>query len=123
MKTIKLYDAWIQSTLIAVFILLSLINRDSNFLIGYFVVGAYQVVNTVIHALYDYKSVSKYRHYYNLTLIYLTVVIGIAFLVPYILFIVAYVMLFVSPLMAIAYNSLCFFEVSKLYERPLAQLK
>jgi hypothetical protein len=123
MKTIKLYDAWIQSILISVFIILSLVNRGNSFLIGYFVVGAYQVVNTIIHVLYNFKSIGKYRRYYNLTLIYIAFVIGIAFLFPYILFIVAYLMLFVSPFLAVAYNAICFYEVKRLYERPLAQLK
>ena len=123
MRTIKLYDTWIQIILIFVFTTLSVLNPNNSFLIGYFVVGAYQVINTILHALFNFKSPSKYRHYYNLTMVYLSIVVAIAFLVPSILFIIAYIMLFISPFLAIAYNAICFYEVKKLHERPLAQLK
>lgn len=123
MRTIKLYDAWIQAIMIIVFFILGVINTSNSILVGYFVVGSYQVINAITHTLFDFKSTSKYRHYYNLTLVYLSIVVAIAFLVPSILFIIAYLMLFISPFLAIAYNAICFYEVKKMYERPLAQLK
>ena len=49
MKKLKEADMWISIVLIAGFTAASLINRDYTFIIGYFVVGGWQVISMIIH--------------------------------------------------------------------------
>lgn len=120
MKTIKLYDAWLQSIMIAAFVITAVFNH-SSFLYGYIIVGTYQVMNTFIHVCFQHTSV--YRTFYNWVLIVLAIVLGIAAIIPQILYLFAFVMLYISPFIAVAYNAICFYEVKKMQERPLALLK
>lgn len=120
MKTIKFYDAWLQSIMIVAFVIVAIFNH-STFLYGYIIVGAYQVINTIIHLLV--KEHNSYRTWYNWFLIVSTAVLAVSAISPEVFLILAYLMLYLSPLIAVAYNAICFYEVKKMQERPLAQLK
>jgi len=115
MKKFKEVDAWISIVLITGFAIATIFNRDYTFLIGYFVVGGWQVISMLVHVYYhsftEKKSIR--RKYHWITLISLiTMPIG-SYLI----------LLFAAPFMAVFYTCLCYVEVRKMSQRPLALLK
>ncbi len=50
MKKFKKIDAWVSAVLIIGFAVPSFINQDATFIIGYFVVGGWQVISMLLHA-------------------------------------------------------------------------
>ena len=52
MKKFKKIDVWISIILITGFAIATLINRDNTFMLGYFVVGGWQVISMVVHVYY-----------------------------------------------------------------------
>jgi hypothetical protein len=115
MKQFKIIDFWGSCLLIAGFTIASVINRDFTFLIGYLVVGGYQVVSMIVHLAagsFIYKGGARY--YYNwVTLItLLTIPLG-SF----------WILLFVAPFMAMYYTWICYEETYIKMQRPLALLK
>lgn len=115
MKKFKKIDTWISITLITAFAIASIINQDYTFIIGYFVVGGWQVISMLIHLFYRRSlEISRVRYVYQLiTLIALATMPVGSFLI----------LLFTAPFMAIFYTWLCFDEVRKMHQRPLALLK
>lgn len=115
MKKFKKIDTWISIILITGFAIATIINRDNTFLLGYFVVGGWQVVSMLVH-VYNQSFTQKKgtrRNYHWITLISLiTMPVG-SFLI----------LLFTAPFMAVFYTCLCFDEVRKMNQRPLAMLK
>jgi hypothetical protein len=125
MKKFKTADAWISIVLIVSFTVLSLIKLDYTFLVGYCVVGGWQMISMVIHAIkgwftHNHKSG---RHYYHLAVAYLsaTALLGLA-IYPVLLFVMV-VLVFAAPLMAVYYTWLCYNEVFVKMQRPMAALK
>lgn len=115
MRKFKRVDAWISTALITGFAVATLINRDYTFLLGYLVVGAWQVTSMLVHVYYRCFTGKKgLRYIYHwITLISLiTMPVG-SF----------WILLFTAPFMAVFYTWLCFDEVKKMYQRPLAMLK
>jgi hypothetical protein len=115
MKKFKEVDTWISIILITGFAIASIINRDYTFLLGYFVVGGWQVISMLVH-VYHHSFTEKKgirRNYHWVTFISLiTMPIG-SF----------WILLFTAPFMAIFYTWLCYDEVRKMNRRPLAILK
>lgn len=115
MKKFKKIDTWINITLITAFAIASIINKDYTFLIGYCVVGGWQVISMLVHIFYRRAlQLSRVRSVYHIiTLIAVaTMPVGSIF-----------ILLFTAPFMAIFYTWLCFDEVRKMHQRPLALLK
>jgi hypothetical protein len=115
MKKFKEVDMWISIILIAGFAIATIINRDYTFLLGYFVVGGWQVISMLVHVYYNSFTEKKgiRRNYHWITLISLiTIPVG-SF----------WILLFTAPFMAVFYTWLCFDEVRKMNQRPLALLK
>ena len=115
MKKFKIIDTWISIILITGFAIATIFNRDYTFLLGYFVVGGWQVVSIVVHVYYHSftQKKSTRRNYHWITLISLiTMPVG-SF----------WILLFAAPFMAVFYTCLCFDEVRKMNQRPLALLK
>ena len=115
MKNFKKIDYLISILLITLFIIASIINRDYTFLIGYFVVGGWQVISMLVHVFYrsfTQKKSTRYV-YHRITFVALiTMPLGSYF-----------ILLFIAPFMAIFYTWVCFEEVQIMNERPLALLK
>ncbi|MEP7237956.1 MAG: hypothetical protein ABI685_08830 [Ferruginibacter sp.] len=115
MKKFKEVDAWISIILITGFAIATIINRDYTFILGYFIVGSWQVISMLVH-VYCHSFTQKKgirRNYHWITLISLiTMPIG-SF----------WILLFAAPFMAVFYTWLCFDEVRKMNQRPLALLK
>lgn len=115
MKKFKKIDAWISVVLILGFSIATIINRDYTFLLGYLVVGGWQVISMLLHVYFRlFTQKGGVRNIYQwITLIALvTLPVG-----SY------WILLFIAPLMAVFYTSLCFDEVIKMSRRPIAVLK
>ena len=115
MKKFKEVDTWISIILIAGFAIATIVNLDYTFLLGYFVVGGWQVISMIIHALtktHTYRPGKRYVYHWITLISVITMPIG-SYLI----------LLFTAPFMAIYYTWLCFEEVKKMNERPLAMLK
>ena len=115
MKKFKKIDVWISISLITGFAIASIIQQGYLFLIGYFVVGGWQVISMLTHVYHQCFTEKKGRRYiyHWITLIaLLTMPVG------------GYLILFfIAPFMAVFYTWLCYDEVRKMSERPLAMLK
>lgn len=124
MKKFKTLDAWISTILIVSSTIISFINHDYTFLLGYTVVGAWQVISMIVHAFNGWftESGSKRYTYHRIVVITLMIVL-LGFAIYPILIYLLFILLFVSPFMALYYNWLCFEEVRKMNQRPLAILK
>ena len=115
MKKFKEVDAWISIILITGFAVATIINRDYTFILGYFVVGGWQVISMLAHVYYHSFTQKKgiRRNYQWITLISLvSMPVGSFF-----------ILLFAAPFMAVFYTGLCFDEIRKMNQRPLALLK
>ena len=115
MKKFKKIDVWISIILITGFALASIINYDNTFIVGYFVVGGWQVVSMLVHTTtktFTQKRGSRYVYHWVTVVSLATMPVG-SFLI----------LLFTAPFMAIYYTWICLDEVRKMSERPLAILK
>ena len=115
MKRLKKIDFWVSCLLIAGFTVASVVNRDYTFLLGYLVVGGYQLISMIVHLAagsFIYKGGPRY-FYNRITLItLLTIPIG-SF----------WILLFAAPFMALYYTWICYEETYIKMQRPLALLK
>ena len=115
MKKFKKIDTWISIMLITGFAIATIINRDYTFIVGYFVVGGWQVISMLLHVYYKCfteKKGSRYIYHWITFISLVTMPIG-SFLI----------LLFTAPFMAVYYTWLCYDEVRKMNQRPLALLK
>ena len=115
MKKFKKIDAWISLVLIAGFAIATIINRDYTFLLGYFVIGGWQVISMLVHVYnkwFTQKRGGRYIYHWITLISLLTMPVG-SF----------WILLFAAPFMALYYTWLCFDEVRKMNMRPLALLK
>jgi hypothetical protein len=88
---------------------------DNTFLLGYFIVGGWQVISMLIHVYnksFIQKKGTRYVYHWITLLSLITMPVG-SFLI----------LLFTAPFMAVFYTYLCFDEVKKMNRRPLALLK
>jgi hypothetical protein len=123
MKTFKWIDFYGSSFLIVAALVYGLIAGELQFLAGYFVVGAWQILSMLVHVWTGWFGENKKRIRYHRIVIgcLVTALVGI-FVYPFLWF-AALVLLFAAPIMAIYYCILCFDEISLMTRRPLAQLK
>jgi len=121
MRTFKTIDAWISLGLIIAFTFL-VIFTDKGFglpgnmlFTGYFVVGGWQVISMLVHVYYhSFTKKGSIRNIYHwITFVSLITMPAGSFWILY----------FAAPFMAVFYNCLCFAEVRKMNQRPLAILK
>ena len=124
MKKFKQMDCWISILLIIGFTLAGIINQDVTFLVGYFVVGGWQVISMIIHTMnkwFTEKGGRRYIYHWIVLCLILLALAGLA--VTEILVLLAYPMLFAAPFMAIYYTLICYDEVYVKMKRPLTFLK
>ena len=125
MKIIKQTDVAISLSLIILFVIMGLINGDATFLIGYFVVGGWQVISMIVHTLkgwFTNKNSSRYIYHWVVCCIIITGLTGL--IEPFFLALFAYTMLLAAPVMALYYTWICYDETYiKMQQRPLSQLK
>jgi len=123
MLVFKKIDFWISATSIFVFFILSIIRQDGAFFIGYFSVGAWQVISMVVHQANSwFVNKGSNRYYYHYTTLAVVVCMLLAPLVPF-MFFVFYLLIFMAPVMAVYYTSICFRELRVLEAQKLIHLK
>jgi hypothetical protein len=125
MKTFKQIDLVISITLIAGFFIAALVKQDEILIIGYFVTGGWQVISMIVHAVdgtFAGKGTARYNYHWVVA-----IVIGIALLSLVLkvepLLMIFFVLVFIAPVMAIYYSSLCGNELSALRKREFIHLK
>ncbi len=124
MKKLKQIDAWVSIVLIAGFTTWSLVRLDDTFIIGYFVVGGWQLLSMIVHAINGWfceKGSRRYHYQWVVTIALLLAALG--FVIYPLLFIVLVPLLFLAPTMAVWYTWLCYQEVYKKMRRPMELLK
>jgi hypothetical protein len=88
---------------------------SNYFLAGYFIVGGWQVISMIIHAVtktFTHRSGKRYVYHWITFISVITMPMG-SF----------WILFFTAPFMAVYYTWLCFDEVRKMNQRPLALLK
>ena len=121
MKNFKIIDACISTGLIISFIALIIYDANGfsifNNLIfaAYYVVGGWQVVSMIVHAAagcFTHKSGARYIYHWITFISVVTMPAGSI-----------WILWLAAPFMALFYTGLCFYEVRKMNQRPLALLK
>ncbi len=115
MKKFKKIDYLLSIILITGFAIATLINKDYTFILGYFVVGAWQSFSMLVHAyhrLFTKKNGTRFIYHWITLISLVTLPFGSYWF-----------LLFAAPFMAVFYTGLCFTEVRKMNQRPLAILK
>jgi hypothetical protein len=124
MKKIKQTDLIISIALIVIFLILSFINQDMTFIVGYFVVGGWQVISMIVHAIYGwFTGKGGRRNIYHWVVFCLISIALLGLVANVLLAILAYPMLFAAPFMAVYYTWICFDEVHVKMKRPIEVLK
>ncbi len=124
MKKFKTIDVWTSIVLMVVFAIYSLIKLDNSFLIGYCIVGGWQMISMIIHAINGWFTFGKAaRYYYHISIAVLAALTLVGLLAYPVLWTVMLVLLFAAPFMAVYYAWLCYHEVSVKMQRPMAALK
>lgn len=116
MKKIKTIDLWGGILLILSFLIWSLIGRNMMVaIIGYVIVGGWQVSSMAMHAYYHWFNEKKGRRWiYGWITVFSIITMPLG---SYIL------LLFTAPVMASYYAWICYKEVYVKMQRPLALLK
>lgn len=120
MKQFKIIDFWVSTGLIISGIIISIIEGREGFLhnyflAGYFIVGAWQIISMVVHAINHCFTVKGgARYFYH----WITFIAMITF--PFGSF---WILFFTAPFMAVYYTYLCYKETYVKMQRPLALLK
>ncbi len=115
MQRFKITDFWISCILFAGFTIASLINRDFTFIIGYIVVGSWQVISMIVHAIthtFTRRLGARYIYHWITCIAIATMPLGSI-----------WILLFTAPVMALYYTWLCYNEVFVKMKRPLYLLK
>lgn len=124
MKRFKKIDYWISILLIAGFIITELIKQDSTFIAGYFVVGAWQIISMMVHAVNGWFVNKKGTRYCYHWVVAVVCGLGLIALTGFEMFwLLLYLLLFIAPFMAICYTALCIKEVHIKMRRPMDLLK
>ncbi len=124
MKQYKTIDFYGSIILMVAFAIISLIRMDGTFIIGYFVVGAWQVVSMIVHTVNKWFTENRGKRKIYHTIVAVVLVFGfLAVVVKAISMYIMIVMLFAAPVMAIYYTWICYKELFVKMARPLDQLK
>lgn len=124
MKKFKQIDFIISMTLMTSFVLLAFIRRDGSIMLGYFVVGGWQVASMIVHEINKwFVPAGGRRRVYHYVVLGVIIAALLGAMLPALLMLVAYLMLFAAPFMAIFYTYLCYNETYVKLKRPLAALK
>lgn len=115
MKRFKIFDLAFNILLIISSCVYALFHKEDGFILAYFVVGGWQVISMIIHAVnkcFTYKSGSRYFYQWVTLISVLTMPLG-SF----------WILIFTAPFMAIYYTWICYHEVFVKMQRPISVLK
>lgn len=123
MKQFKVFDVSLSILLIIICCIYALVNTK-YLMVGYFVVGGWQLISMVIHAINKWFTKRSSARYVYQTVVLVIICLGFTgILVPQVLMAMLFLLVFVSPFMAIYYTWLCYHELTVRMRRPLAALK
>ena len=115
MKKFKQVDYFISIALILAFSIVSLINMDATFIIGYLVVGGWQVISMIVHSYHHwFTDKQSLRNTYHWITLFCLVTMPVGSFI---------ILLFTAPFMAIFYTWLCYHELYVKMQRPIHLLK
>ena len=115
MKKFKQVDYFISIALILAFSIVSLINMDGTFIIGYLVVGGWQIISMIVHSYHHWFTGKKsLRNTYHWITLFCLVTMPVGSFI---------ILLFTAPFMAIFYTWLCYHELYVKMQRPIHLLK
>ena len=119
LKTFKRIDLVGQLVLILGFAITTLTINQDAFLLGYFIVGAWQGLSMVMHVAngWHVRNGSPRSIYHIITVV--TIILALLALVLPFMFIFFIVLLFLAPIMAISYAVICYRETIYYTKRPL----
>lgn len=125
MKKFKTADTWISIFLITGATIFGFARRNDSFIVGYFIVGGWQVISMIIHAVKGWFTEKGSRRliYHYIVAATILITLGAMPAAPYISLFLLYALLFVAPLMAVYYSYICLHEVKLINRRPLDELK
>jgi hypothetical protein len=124
MKRFKIIDLWVNILLISGSLVYGIAVHNQNSLVGYFVVGGWQLISMFVHFAKDWFFVRGSKRYvYEWTVLLLIFCVVTGFFLPPLLFAALGILLFAAPIMAIYYTWICYEEVYVKMQRPLALLK
>ena len=119
MKRFKLIDFWINIGLIISTVTISILKGEENFfhnsfLMGYFIVGGWQVISMLVH-VYNRCFTKKWgaRYIYHWVAFIAVITIPGSF----------WILLYIAPFMAAYYTYVCYRETFVKMQRPIALLK
>jgi hypothetical protein len=120
MKKFKIIDFWISTGLVIAFTIIIILDSSEGLVsnplfTAYFVVGGWQVISMLIHAFkscFTHKGGARFIYHWITLISVATMPLG-SF----------WILLFTAPFMAVYYTGLCYYEVKKMSQRPLALLK
>ena len=102
----------------------SLVKLDYTFLIGYCVVGGWQLTSMIVHVINGWFTHRKAgRYYYHMAVAILATLALLGMVIYPVLWVIMVALLFSAPFMATYYTWLCYDEVHVKMQRPLAALK
>jgi hypothetical protein len=111
MKKFKIIDFWVSVGLIISTIVFGFITIDFKTIIGYCIVGSWQIISMITHVFAKCNSKKRGRlFHYFLTLIML-VLFGMNFILHNLQIQILFILLIVTPFMAIYYTALCYWEI------------
>jgi len=120
MKSYKLIDFWIQVILISGSLLCCLLD-PSYLLYAYFLVGGWQLLGCLLHAIYkQHYYEARDRKNYLKTLLWVFI-LGVVTIPVWPLY--GFGLFFISPLLAVWYASICYHENKLLEYKSLIHLK
>jgi hypothetical protein len=130
MRTFKLIDSLISTTLILVLLYLNLFTGTKIIFLSYFIVGGWQLASMIIHEINRWfvGEGSARRLYHQLVLWMIIVFLALVLIEllwtgsVYFLLIYLYLLLVISPAMAIYYTVHCFLEWRESFDKPMAKL-
>ena len=123
MKKFKQIDFLISCLLIVSSIVWAFVTLDYRFLVGYFVVGGWQLISMLVHVFMDWFSEKGTKRFnYQVAVLAIIIIGSLGFLISPLL-VIYFPLLFLSPFMAAWYAWLCYNETYVKMQRPMAFLK
>lgn len=121
MKSFKQLDIILSIVLICVFAIISLISGIDSIVLGYFIVGGWQIISMIVHTSLGYFTTKhKARYFYQILVIVVITIALLAFVIPT-FFLIYYFLFFAAPLMALSYTYICYDELKRLNRMDIVE--
>lgn len=121
---LKKIDAIVQVLMVVFVLIMSTMFDNSWWMLGYFLLGGWQLMSTIITRLFARHLPSVFqRDYYIKTLLVLVALALLLFAIPSFTFFYLYALLFIGPVLAVWYIIITWQELLMWQKRHLIQLR